>query len=68
MRTDTEIRNAGLQALVTALGPVEAEKFVSLMLREPCDYTQWQRELWDEKTVEEISGEAMRGRGASTDS
>jgi len=45
MNTDTEVRIRGLRALVEALGTVEAERFITLILREPFDYTQWQRHL-----------------------
>ncbi|MBI2570965.1 MAG: hypothetical protein HYV63_28505 [Candidatus Schekmanbacteria bacterium] len=62
MMTDTEIRHMGLRALVDALGTVEAERFVSLIQREPFDYTAWQRQLWDERSVDEISAAAMRRR------
>ena len=62
MKTDTEIRIKGLKALSDALGPVEAERFVSLLLREPFEYTKWRRELWADKTVEEISKAAMEHR------
>jgi hypothetical protein len=62
MKTDTEIRTDGLRALTEALGPVEAERFVALMLREPFDYTKWQRDLWPGKNVEELSTEAMKRR------
>jgi len=55
MRTDTEVRIRGLRALVEALGTVEAERFVTLMLREPFDYTSWQKHLWAGKSVNEIS-------------
>ena len=46
MTTDTEIRVLGLKALTDALGEVEAERFIALVLREPFDYTAWQRRLW----------------------
>jgi hypothetical protein len=62
MSTDTEIKTAGFRALVAALGDVEAEKFITLIRREPFDYTQWHRTLWPERTVEEISEAAMRQR------
>ncbi|HUT34367.1 MAG TPA: hypothetical protein VNE39_12850 [Planctomycetota bacterium] len=65
MSTDTEIRVKGLKALSDALGPVEAERFVSLLLREPFDYTKWRRDLWADKSVEEISKAAMRRRKAA---
>ncbi len=62
MRTDTEIRVQGLRALVDVLGIVEAEKFISLILREPFDYTKWQQNLWPDKNVTEISKAAMESR------
>ncbi|MEZ4633040.1 MAG: hypothetical protein R2880_20400 [Deinococcales bacterium] len=62
MLTDTEIRVQGLEALIDALGKVQAERFISLILREPFDYTLWQRELWSEKSVEELSRMAMDHR------
>ena len=65
MSTDTEIRVRGLRALVEALGTVEAERFITLILREPFDYTQWQRQLWTEKNVDELSQAAMAMRSAS---
>jgi hypothetical protein len=51
MITDTEIKLKGLEALISALGEVQAERFISLIMREPFDYTAWQRTLWSDKTV-----------------
>ena len=65
MSTDTELRIRGLRALVEALGPVEAERFITLMLREPFDYTSWPRPLWVERGVEELSKAAMEWRRAA---
>ena len=62
MRTDTQIRTEGVRALFNALGPVEAERFVALLIREPFDYTTWQRTLWPDRSVEEISAAAMAAR------
>ena len=62
MSTDTELRIDGLRALVNALGPVEAERFIALMLREPFDYTNWQRHLWADKSVDDLSKAAMDWR------
>lgn len=64
MITDTEIRTTGFRALVTALGDVQAEKFIALIQREPFDYTQWHRTLWPDKSIEEISQAAMKQRRA----
>jgi hypothetical protein len=64
MSTDTEVRVSGLRALVEALGPVEAERFITLILREPFDYTNWQRDLWGDRDVDEVSKVAMALRNA----
>ena len=45
MMTDTELKIKGFNALVHTLGEVEAERFISLILREPFDYTKWQKHL-----------------------
>lgn len=63
MKTDTLIRNEGMKILIEHLGKVEAERFITLMIREPFDYTSWQRNLWEGKTVKQISEEAMKYRG-----
>ncbi len=62
MFTDSEIKAAGVNALVEALGEIQAEKFIALIRREPFDYTQWQRTLWPGKGIEEISQAAMKHR------
>lgn len=62
MITDTEIKATGFRALIAALGDVQAEKFIALIQREPFDYTQWQRTLWLDKSIEEISRAAMQHR------
>lgn len=65
MRTDAELRVHGFRALIDGLGAVEAERFISLILRESFDYTEWQKRLWDDKGVAEISHAAMKSRRAS---
>lgn len=62
MITDTEIKLKGLKALITTLGEVEAERFIALVMREPFDYTPWQRTLWIDKSVAELSDAAMKFR------
>ena len=59
MITDTEIRIKGLNALAESLGDVEAERFISLIQREPFDYTKWRQGLDEELSIEEISKKAM---------
>jgi len=54
MKTDMLIRYEGMRALRERLGPVDAEKFIVLIRREPFDYTEWQQILWQDKNVDEL--------------
>jgi hypothetical protein len=60
MITDTEVKVKGFKALMDSLGSVDAERFISLIQREPFDYTKWQRTLWEGQSLEEISRNAMK--------
>jgi len=53
------LRNKGMSVLINHLGQVEAERFISLIIREPFDYTEWQRELFNNMSVKELSNTAM---------
>jgi hypothetical protein len=54
MRTDNVLRLEAMDALITALGAVDAERFISMVKRDTFDYTEWQRKLWEGKSIEEI--------------
>ena len=59
-RTDTIVREDGLRALTSALGYVDAERFVTLILRDSFDYTLWrQNGLKDNFSVRELSKRAQ---------
>jgi hypothetical protein len=62
MRTDTIIRREGMTALFDKLNPVEAERFIYLLLSEPFDYTEWQRDLFEGMSIEELGQKAMENR------
>ena len=62
MLTDTEIKRKGFRILIEKLGDVDAEKFISLINKEPFDYTQWQNTLWSDQTIELVSEQAMNYR------
>ncbi len=66
MITDEQLKIEGLKALTEALGDVEAEKFIALIMRSPFDYTKWQRKLWGEKSIKEISDAAMKLRDSKS--
>jgi hypothetical protein len=58
MKTDTLLKNEGMEILSKYLGMVEAERFVMLIQREPFDYTKWQENLFEDMTIEELSKKA----------
>ena len=60
MKTDTIIRNEGMKALLERLDIVEAERFISLIRRDSFDYTEWQRGLWKDKSVDDIFNAAKK--------
>jgi hypothetical protein len=54
MRSDTLIKSDGMRVLAEKLGIIEAERFITLILREPFDYTEWQRNLYGNMGVKEL--------------
>jgi len=59
--TESVLMKTGMMILIEKLGYVEAERFVSLLLREPFDYTQWRADnLFVNMSVEEINTEAEK--------
>jgi hypothetical protein len=65
--TDMQIKQEGFRALMDALGKVDAERFVVLIQRERFDYTEWQRTLWPEKSIQQISQAATEHRRQPAD-
>ncbi|HEY2583033.1 MAG TPA: hypothetical protein VGI43_14565 [Mucilaginibacter sp.] len=57
--TDTEVKQKGLGALLDALGEVDAERFITLLNRDPFDYTVWQRNIFENMDINQISSKAM---------
>jgi len=60
MYAEMTLRNEGMKILINHLGRVEAERFISLIIREPFDYTEWQRDLFNNLSVNELSNMAMK--------
>ncbi len=51
---EAELRVLGIEALNKALGPAEALRFLALFHREPTDYVEISKKLYEGQTVEEI--------------
>jgi len=62
MNNDTVLKNEGMKILATHLGLVKAERFISLMIREPFDYTKWQRGLYKDVPLDDFLNDAMNFR------
>jgi len=54
MKSDTQLKCDGMRILAEYLGIIEAERFITLMLRDPFDYTEWQRNLYSNMDVKEL--------------
>ncbi len=57
---DAEIRARGLDALYNALGSARAHKFLAIFHREPTDYVEISRRLYEGQTLEEIFERAKK--------
>jgi hypothetical protein len=51
---ESELRVIGIDALNKALGPAEALRFLALFHREPTDYVDVSKKLYETQSVEEI--------------
>jgi len=60
--TDMALKQSVMKHLIEYFGNVQAERFISLMNKEPFDYTKWQEDLHTDMTVEELSQKAMTNR------
>ena len=53
-----EIIERGMRCLFDHLGPIETEKFISTILSERFDYTQWRIEAFEDESVHELNENA----------
>ncbi len=60
MRTTNVIMNEAMQCLLEKFGVVETEIFISTLLREPFDYTEWQREHFASCELDELNEKAVQ--------
>jgi hypothetical protein len=58
MQSSTVLKNTGMRILAEQLGPVDAERFIALMRREPFDYTEWQRDLFKDVPLDDFLRDA----------
>ena len=51
--------NEGINCLIERLGTIKTEIFISQIIREPFDYTQWQKEHYADISVSELNKKAV---------
>lgn len=57
MMNEAVLMNTIMQDLVKRYGHVETERFISLVIKEPFDYTKWSKDLFVDKTTDELFDE-----------
>jgi len=58
--TEQELKVSGIEALNKVLGATGALKFLSLLHREPTDYVEVSRRLYQGQTIDEICERAKK--------
>ena len=60
IKSDSVLKLEGMNILIKELGEVDAERFISLIIKEPYEYTKWQEDLFKNEEVRELSKKAMK--------
>ena len=58
MKTESEIRMQGMQALIGSLGLIETERFLIAINQEKFNYTEWRRTGLPDLSIEQIAAQA----------
>ncbi|MCH5348070.1 MAG: hypothetical protein J1E40_01995 [Oscillospiraceae bacterium] len=59
MKSTNMIMSDGMNCLIKNLGVLETEIFISNLIREPFDYTEWRRDQFDDLSLEELNAQAV---------
>ena len=60
MKTESTIKYEGMKVLRDKLGLVDSEKFISLILKEPSDYTKSRKKLFEGMSLDDIYNSAKK--------
>jgi len=58
MKTESEIRMQGMQALIGSLGLIEAERFLIAVNQDKFNYTEWRRTGLPDMSIDQIAAQA----------
>ncbi|GHV88183.1 hypothetical protein AGMMS50267_05430 [Spirochaetia bacterium] len=56
--SDTVLRVEAIKILIEAIGSVNTERFINSIKADHFDYTKWQKNLWKDRTIDEIHQKA----------
>jgi len=59
IRTDTALKTEAIDLLLKTFGVLETERFISSIKSSNFDYTEWQKTLWNDKSIEELHNMAV---------
>ena len=59
MRTDIALKTEAIDLLLKTFGVLETERFISSIKSSNFDYTEWQKTLWNDKSIEELHNMAV---------
>jgi hypothetical protein len=65
---DTVLSQNVIKCLIENFGVVQTERFISIIIKEPFDYTKWQQNLYSDMSVEELFTAASKWKKADAGS
>jgi len=54
MRTETVLKAEAIDLLLKTFGVLETERFITSIKSNNFDYTEWQKSLWNNTSIEEL--------------
>ena len=54
MRTENVLKMEAMDLLLKTFGVVETERFINSIKSNNFDYTEWHKNLWKNKSIEEV--------------
>ena len=54
MKTETVLKAEVMELLLNTFGVLETERFIASVKNNNFDYTEWRRNIWKDKTIDEI--------------
>ena len=54
MMTETVLKVEAMDLLIKTFGVLETERFITSIKSNNFDYTEWHKNLWKDKSIEEI--------------